>query len=123
MQLIKEILSDISVATRYFIKRNLGGFANTLEVILPYLMFWIGLHAYSFLDWALIIPVVMLFYIYCLRAAADKLGTGNKIPPIPAKRFTRVDEDGEVSIEYDRIQEVLLYLGDLEDWLERKNML
>ena len=37
--------------------------------------------------------------------------------------FTEVDDYGEVSIPNNRIQELILYLADLEDWLERKGLL
>ena len=33
------------------------------------------------------------------------------------------DDYGEVSIPNNRIQELILYLADLEDWLERKGLL
>mgnify|MGYP007121554781 CR=1 FL=1 len=44
--------------------------------------------------------------------------------PIPEKRFTEVDKDsGLVTVERDRLQEMLLYMADLEDTIERKGML
>lgn len=38
--------------------------------------------------------------------------------PIPAKRFTSESRDGEVSIEKNRLQEMILYVSEVEDWLE-----
>ena len=38
--------------------------------------------------------------------------------PVPAKRFTSESEDGEVSIEKNRLQEMILYVSEVEDWLE-----
>lgn len=44
--------------------------------------------------------------------------------PIPEKRFTEIDkDDGMVSVDNNRIQELLLYVADLEDSLERKGLL
>ena len=57
-----------------------------------------------------------------LRSYANKIGKGTTIP-VPDKRFTEVDDYGEVSIPNNRIQELILYLADLEDWLERKGLL
>ena len=68
------------------------------------------------------IPIVFALVIYILKLIANKTGKGINLP-VPAKRFTQVDDDGEVSIENDRIQELILYLADFEDWLERKGML
>ena len=68
------------------------------------------------------IPVLVMFIVYFLRSLANKLGTGD-IVPVPVKRFTIEGEDGEISIENNRIQELILYLADLEDYLERKGFL
>ena len=38
--------------------------------------------------------------------------------PVPSKRFTSESRDGEVSIEKNRLQEMILYVCDVEDWLE-----
>lgn len=38
--------------------------------------------------------------------------------PIPAKRFTSESRDGEVTIENSRLQEMIIYVCDVEDWLE-----
>ena len=38
--------------------------------------------------------------------------------PIPPKRFTTESGDGEVSIEKNRLQEMILYVSEVEDWLE-----
>ena len=38
--------------------------------------------------------------------------------PVPSKRFTSESGDGEVSIEKNRLQEMILYVSEVEDWLE-----
>lgn len=38
--------------------------------------------------------------------------------PIPAKRFTTESRDGEVTVENGRLQEMIIYVCDVEDWLE-----
>lgn len=38
--------------------------------------------------------------------------------PVPPKRFTSESRDGEVSIENSRLQEMIIYVCDVEDWLE-----
>ena len=70
----------------------------------------------------ILIPIVFIILIFYLKSTANKLGKGTTIP-IPDKRFTKIDDDGEVTIENKRIQELILYVADLEDWLERKGLL
>lgn len=38
--------------------------------------------------------------------------------PVPAKRFTSEHRDGEITIENGRLQEMIIYVCDVEDWLE-----
>lgn len=107
----------------YFIKSNLRGFAKVLNFVLPYAMYMLGQHTYKIkISEELLIPLVAFILIYLINSYANKIGKGITIP-VPDKRFTEVDDDGEVSIENKRIQELLLYTADLEDWFERKGML
>lgn len=128
-----KIIIDITVEAFYsfiyFIESNLLVFANILELIVPYIMYFAGQYVMIMygkqeimVGSEVLIPLVFAILIYYLRSAANKLGKG-MILPIPDKRFTEVDDDGEVSIENKRIQELLLYVADLEDWMERKGML
>lgn len=38
--------------------------------------------------------------------------------PVPPKRFTTESRDGEVTVENSRLQEMIIYVCDVEDWLE-----
>ena len=124
-----EIIYDITIdalrGIAYFIEKNLVNFANALNLILPYIMYFIGITAGKnniYICWELCLPLVFAVVVYYLRSIANRIGKGITVP-IPDERFTEVDDDGEVSIKNDRIQELLLYTADLEDWLERKGLL
>lgn len=127
LKIFVEITYEAFCSFTYFVKNNLMAFANILNLIIPYAMYFIG--QYVALDknkiavgYEVLIPIVSIILIYYIKSTANKLGKGTTIP-VPNKRFTQVDKDGEVSIENGRIQEVILYLADLEDWMERKGML
>lgn len=121
------IMTDVVRAIGYFITNNLRNFARILEFILPYIMYVIGQDVCAergkiAFGGELFIPIMFCAIIYYIRSYANKICKGNTIP-VPEKRFTEVDDDGEVSIKNSRIQELILYLADLEDWLERKGLL
>ena len=121
------IIIDVVRAVDYFITSNLRNFAWLLNFILPYLMYLVGQNVYASRGYLaiggeLLIPIIFCVITYYLRSYANKIGKGTTIP-VPDKRFTEVDDDGEVSIPNNRIQELILYLADLEDWLERKGLL
>lgn len=42
--------------------------------------------------------------------------------PIPSKRFTKDEGNGEVTIEYARLQELILFTYEYENWLEEQGM-
>ena len=42
--------------------------------------------------------------------------------PMPSKRFTRDEGNGEVTIEYARLQELILFMYEYENWLEEQGM-
>lgn len=126
--IVKEITIDFLHATTYFLTSNMRGFANILDVCCPYWMYFAGQYVQTgsdeFIYYSpfLFIPIVITLLTYYLHSAANKTGKGNSCP-VPIRRFTTVSEDGEVSIEHARLQEMLLYMADLEDWMERKNIL
>lgn len=121
------IFMDALRSIGYFLKKSMVPLSNVLIVMLPYAMMYITQYCYYFRNCTFayggeyIVPVIVLFVIWLLRSYADRLGTGLNIPPVPEKRFTKVDSDGEVSIDKERLQEMILYVGDLEDWLEKRH--
>ena len=121
------IILDVVQAVHYFVTNNLRNFARILSFILPYVMYVIGQNVCAergkiAFGGELFIPILFCVITYYIRSYANKIGKGATIP-VPEKRFTEVDDDGEVSIRNSRIQELILYMADLEDWFERKGLL
>lgn len=118
---------DVFQNVTYFIESNLVNAANVLNFALPFLMFYLGQDVvlkekvFTFISPVLLITVLVFICIYYLKAIANKIGKGITIP-VPAKRFTEIDDDGEVSVEQSRISEMLLYMADLEDWFDKKGL-
>lgn len=124
---VLEIFLEAIQALAAFAVNNLRNLANLIEVISPYAMYFIAYYVYNERGYAaiggeLFIPIAICIIVYFIRSLANKYGKGYTVP-VPTKRFTEVSDDGEVSISYDRMQELLLYVADLEDWMERKNIL
>lgn len=104
----------------YACKVNLRNAANALLIVLPYGMLWLGSHVQPDPVY-LLIPAGVLVLAYYLKEVANQYGCGDRFP-VPERRFTKVDPDGEVSIERDRLQEMILYVGEVEDWLKLKGL-
>lgn len=71
----------------------------------------------SFLIVACAVVIVWLVCIVALRWTAKYYGVDDDLP-VPNERFTEV-EKGEVSIDKARLQELILYVAELEDWVEK----
>ena len=127
LKILVEITIEALVSIAYFIKSNLRNLATILSIALPYVMYFIGQYVAAdrneiTVGGEILVPILFMVLIFYIKSTANKLRKGTNIP-LPDKRFTKVDDDGEVSIENNRIQELILYLADLEDWLERKGLL
>lgn len=108
---------------KYFVKSNMYVVSVLLGASLPLACFVVAkLSLRVPVALQVFLIVCIQFILYCAKWYASSIGKGQSIP-VPAKRFTQVSVDGEVSIETSRVQEMMLYVADVEDYLERKGML
>ena len=124
--MIVELTKDFFNGFREMIKSNLRTYAKLLNGFLPYIMYLIGQYVFKergriALGGELFIPIIIFILIWFINSYANKIGKGSTVP-VPHKRFTEIDED-EVTVEHERIQEMILYVADVEDYLERKGLL
>lgn len=122
-----EIVVDAIVGAAHYIGTRIGYVANIVVIVLPYVMYYVGSRRAPDDTWLhigpeMLVPVAAFAVAYYFKSFANKIGKGSTCP-VPSKRFTEVDGDGEVSVSNARLQEMLLYVADVEDWLERKGML
>lgn len=122
-----EVAEEAVHSAVYFAKRNLRNVGTFIDLTAPYLMYFLGqglaLDRGQFaVGGELFVPIALWFVAGYLKGVANKMNKGKRIPK-PEKRFTEVDEDGIVSIEEERVEELLVYMADLEDWMERKGWL
>lgn len=127
LSVFKDITMDVWYEVVYFVQMNMRYAAALAEIALPYGMYVLGqsvaLSRGSIeVGGEIFIPILCTVVIHYVKEFANKFGKGNTIP-IPAKRFTEVDDDGEVSVDNKRLQELLLYVADLEDYMTRKRWL
>lgn len=125
-EFFKDKLNDIS----YMVSCSSRYIGLMLINILPYVMLLVGLiiskysiKVFIIKYWfVLLIPIAVIILSSYLRWHANKIGKGDDCP-VPIKRLTEVDNDGMVSVKHDRLQEMILFVADVEDYLERKGYL
>ena len=119
---VNGVLYDIRYAITYFIKSNMYNIAVVTEILLPYIMMNIAYSLYQsrngvYVGSEVIVPLLVLFVCNVVKRMGNKSGNGSEIP-IPAKRFTRLDED-VVEVEPEDLEEMLLYVYEVEEYLKR----
>ena len=120
-----ESFFDTMVSFGRFMLNVLKAVVSSYGVVFPYFCLWLGQHCYRVRgnfsigsEWGL--PVIV-FIVFCYsKKFLKRIGKGSSIP-VPESRFTNVDEDGEINVDKKRIEELLVYMADLEDWLERNH--
>lgn len=126
-QIIRAVIEEMFSTLLYVLSTSIYPISKLLIIITPYLMAFIAIESYKVkgefkIGIEYIIPIILLLISYFLKSVANKIGKG-ETPPIPMERFTSEDSEGEVSCEYSRLQEMLLFVNDYEKWLERKGLL
>lgn len=116
---LTSFLSSLSSSFR----RNVGKIGWALLILLPYGMCFLGEYAMMKRGWITIggelcIPLIIIPIAAFLISLGNKLGRGYDMP-LPSERFTEVSDDGEVTMLQSRQQEMLLWVADVEDWVER----
>lgn len=126
------ITFDILVEAYFTIIDIIGSNLRNVSIILrtglPYYMWFLGAQLYEqrgrfAIGGEVFIPLIVFIITYYTRQFANRIGKGERIP-VPERRFTMEgEEDGEYTIETSRTEEMILYMADLEDWLQRKGLL
>lgn len=127
IKILRAVIGEMLSVVAYVLSTSIYPISKLLIIVLPYLMLFIGVKEYEVrghfaIGGELFIPMLVFLVSWFLKSFADKIGKG-EAPPVPSERFTTEDGDGEVSCEYSRMQEMLLFVNDYEKWLERKGLL
>ena len=128
LRLVAEATKSLIGEIAYALKFNARYLAILVETACPFGMYFIGQRlalsrGYITVGGEVVLPIIVILVVYYMKEISSRLNKGTRIP-IPARRFTEVDhETGEVNVHQDRVQELILYVADIEDWLERKGWL
>lgn len=119
--MLKVIVNELIYKAKTTLRNNLQFFINLILLIMPFVMFLLGikineLSVKLFLLISLI-PIISLIIVYFLKQIIKRIGFSESLP-VPKERFTTVYKDGEVCIDVKRLQELTLYMADLEDWFD-----
>lgn len=114
-------------AVKYAIVYNVYNAAAIVSAALPYAMYAMGQsmaleRGYFHFGAEIVVPILVGLVTYYAKEISNRSGKGKTVP-MPARRFTTVDDDGEVTVDQARLHEMILYVADLEDWFAKRGML
>lgn len=116
-----DVIKESVKSVTYKIKSNMGEIGSFSNILIPYVCILCernGILSNWFL--LVVIPLILLYSCYIMKAV-DMVFHNRTVDniPLPYKRFTTEDNEGTITVEEGRIEELLLYVDELENELER----
>lgn len=112
----KDLLHETKSLIKYYTNENIHAVATLVRVSLP--LIGIGLYKVTGTLYSVILCLVIEFLISVMKKYGENKGKGT-MPPLPSHRFTTAEESGEVTIEKQDINEMIIFMCEYEDWLEK----
>lgn len=124
--LLIEAFKELERSAGYAVSINIGYTGTVVKFAAYYGMAVLGMKYAIIPDrkgalLILLVPMFVQLFAFILCFAGEKMHPRKDLP-IPLKRFTQASEDG-VTVDRDRLNELLLYVADVEDYLERHGKL
>lgn len=126
MSILLDMVKGLKFKSKYFFEKLVDLSPILMTILLPYLMLYIGQYVYSersgfAVGSEIMVPILILFLIE-LANTAKSVKHIKKIP-VAKSRFTGYNErTDEVELDSSRLQELLIYVNTLEDFLEAEGL-
>lgn len=124
--MVKKFLIDIGRVVKVKTKNlfllfvnNLFLYIHIMQFLLPYLYIYL-VYKIGVNVWILFLPILLSICFSIILGYLDLHNKGRDIPK-PTHRFTTDMGDGEITIKQEELPEIILYLYDVENWLDRNS--
>lgn len=109
---------------KYFISINIKYLIKLIDISIPYIYAYISILLYKernnlIIGYEVLIPIIAYIILSVLNNFLNKINKGYDIP-LPRERFTTLNDNGNVSVDNSSINDIILYLYDLEEYLKSK---
>ena len=120
---MKGFLKAMRARAIYWLTHNVMLLVTLVDMFVPLIALLIYMHIEGPLD--LLVSLVVCFFIQVGVSVSRHFymwQNERQNVPMPSKRFTRDEGNGEVTIEYARLQELILFTYEYENWPEEHGM-
>lgn len=125
LKAFKSSILELYHQFKYFISINLKYLLKLIEISIPYIYAYISILLYRdrnnnlIIGYEVLFPIIAYIILSVLNNFLNKINKGYDIP-IPRERFTTLNDNGNVSVDNSSINDIILYLYDLEEYLKSK---
>lgn len=124
LKAFRSSISELYHQFKYFISINIKYLIKLIDISIPYIYAYISILLYrdrnSFIiGYEVLIPIIAYIILSVLNNFLNKINKGYDIP-LPRERFTTLNDNGNVSVDNSSINDIILYLYDLEEYLKSK---
>ena len=124
LKAFRSSISELYHQFKYFISINIKYLIKLIDISIPYMYAYISILLYRernnlIIGYEVLIPIIAYIILSVLNSFLNKINRGYDIP-IPRERFTILNDNGNVSIDNSSINDIILYLYDLEEYLKSK---
>lgn len=117
---VVDVLKNIVKSYSNALRKNLSKIATLIQIIIPVLLSMCSMS----LACKVVLSCAFLFVCRVIREVSDKINhrcfDGL---PVPRERFTHVDTNGFTEFTCDSMQDVLMYMTELEEYFEAKGLM
>lgn len=115
------VLCEMLYSFKYNVVKELNKIAVIIEIAIPVVLSQI----YADITKLIIVSIVMTVIVHYITKVGKKLNNETYGDlPLPRYRMTKIDSEGFVSlIDQDDMQELILYMNEVEQYLTKKGKL
>lgn len=124
LKAFRSSISELYHQFKYFISINIKYLIKLIDISIPYIYAYISILLYRdrnslIIGYEVLIPIITYIILSVLNNFLNKINKGYDIP-LPRERFTTLNDNGNVSVDNSSINDIILYLYDLEEYLKSK---
>lgn len=125
LKAFRSSISELYHQFKYFISINIKYLIKFIDISIPYIYAYISILLYRernnnlIIGYEVLIPIIAYIILSVLNSFLNKINRGYDIP-LPRERFTILNDNGNVSVDNSSINDIILYLYDLEEYLKSK---
>ena len=105
----------------FYYRHGLRPLAKIIIFFAPYMTLFLH-ECVNDIRASIIFPIIVFICCSLMLAIANENNVGDDFP-LPFKRFTKDDEFQGIAVKKEDVNDMIMYVNDLENWLERKGFI